>query len=83
MQDTQHIDIDELLAGRKQIAVIWCIEDVQAVRPDLTDDQAWEVLQDVGRHHHAELGIHWLTLETTAEMLFGPTPKPARRRRQP
>lgn len=69
------IDIHELLAERKQIAAIWCLEDVQAVRPDLTDDQAWEVLQDVRRHHDAELGINWLTLECIADELFGDAPE--------
>ena len=75
MKDTQHIDIDGLLAGRKQIAVNWCIEDVHGARPDLTDDQAWEVLQDLGRHHDAEHGINWLTLKTVADMLFGVPPQ--------
>jgi len=70
MQD-KDIDIHELLAERKQIALIWSVEDVQAVRPDLTDDQAWQVLQDVERGHDANLGVCWLTLEYVAEDLFG------------
>ena len=63
MQDTQDIDVYELLGQRKQIAVIWSIEDVQQVRPDLTDDQAWQVLVEVDRRNDAELGINWQTLE--------------------
>jgi hypothetical protein len=61
----------QLLAERQQIAAIWCIEDVQGIRPDLTDDQAWEVLEEVGRKHDAELGISWTTLEIFADDLFG------------
>ncbi|HJT77881.1 MAG TPA: hypothetical protein VJ739_11830 [Gemmataceae bacterium] len=72
MSDTDDIDIHALLAKRRQIAAIWSVEDVRHVRPDLTDEQAWEVLQRVGRRHDAETGITWLTLEYSAEELFGP-----------
>ena len=68
-------DIHALLAERRQIAMIWGVEDVQSVRPDLTDDQAWEVLQDVDHHKDAELGITWLTLEMAAEHRFGDAPE--------
>jgi len=71
------LDLHELLAARHKIAAIWCIEDVQAVRPDLTDDQAWEVLQDAQRKHDAMMGISWDTLEILAEDLFGPAPETA------
>lgn len=71
------INVDELLAGRKQVAAVWSVEDVQQLRPDLTDDQAWTVLRDVDRRHDAELGINWTTLEIIAEDLFGPAPETA------
>ncbi len=71
MQDIHAIDIHALLAERRQIAAIWSIADVQAVRPDLTDDQAWEVLWQVGRKHDAEVGICWTTLDCMADILFG------------
>jgi hypothetical protein len=67
-------DIHVLLAERRQIALIWSIADVQSIRPDLSDEQAWEVLQDVDRHKDAELGITWLTLEMAAGHLFGDAP---------
>jgi len=69
------IDVHQLLASRKQVAAIWSIEDVQQVRPDLTDEQAWEVLYQVGRKHDAEYGISWTTLECMADLLFGTAPK--------
>jgi hypothetical protein len=75
MQDTKDIDIHALLAERRQIADIWSIEDVQEVRPDLTDDQAWEVLQRAERKCDAEFGITWTTLEIIAEDLFGDAPE--------
>ena len=70
-------DIDghvlQLLAKHRKIAAIWCIEDVKAIRPDLSDDQAWELLQQVSDRHDAENGITWTTLETSADDLFGPS----------
>jgi hypothetical protein len=75
MTPNHDIDIDALLADRKQIALIWSIEDVQEVRPDLTDKQAWEVLQQVKSHHDATLGVTWETLEWVAQDLFGDAPE--------
>jgi hypothetical protein len=40
------IDIDKVLKSRRQVAVIWSTEDTREMRPDLNDDQAWEVLQE-------------------------------------
>jgi hypothetical protein len=72
------VDIDcqvhALLAKQNKIAVIWCIEDVRGLRPDLSDEQAWEVLQQVRDIHDADWGINWTTLEQVADDLF---PEPA------
>ena len=72
--------VHDLLAKHRQIAAIWAIEDVKGLRPHLTDDQAWEVLERVGDKHDAEWGISWTTLETVADDLF---PSPTSRRRKP
>jgi len=40
--------VHDLLAKHQQIAAICSVEDVKGVRPHLTDDQAWEVLERVG-----------------------------------
>lgn len=69
------IDIDAYLAERQAIGVTWCIEDVLIVQPDLTNEQAWEVLQQVKDVHNAEYGISWTTLETVADDLFGNAPE--------
>ncbi len=70
-------DIDtyvlRLLAQHRKIAAIWCMEDVKRIRPDLTDDQAWELLQRASDSHEAENGITWTTLEASADDLFGPS----------
>jgi hypothetical protein len=70
--DFSDIDIHELLTQRRQVAVIWSIEDVQAVRPDLTDDQAWEVLKRCEKRHDAEIGFTWQFIELIAEEIFSP-----------
>jgi hypothetical protein len=69
------IDLDELLSSHCKIALVWCIEDVQDVRPDLTNEQAWEVLRQVKHNHDADIGVNWYTLEWNAEDLFGDAPE--------
>lgn len=63
-------DIEDLLAKRKQVAVIWSTEDVHEIRPDLTDNQAWEVLQRARSRHDCELGFTWQLLEAVCDELF-------------
>jgi transcriptional/translational regulatory protein YebC/TACO1 len=69
--DEHEIDLNDHLARQREIAVIWSIEDVQSVRPDLSEDQAWEVLKFAHRGHDANYGINWESLEAAAEALFG------------
>ena len=68
-------DIEALLAARRQVAVVWNIEDVQEIRPKLTDEQAWAVLQAADRYHDANIGINWDVLRCHADMLFGDAPQ--------
>jgi hypothetical protein len=55
--------IHETLAARHEIAVIWAVEDVQEVRPDLDAAQSWEVLKAVKHDHDCNEGINWDMLE--------------------
>jgi hypothetical protein len=71
----ESIDIYDLLATRNQIAHFWAIDDVQYVRPDLNDDQAWQVLQTIDRRLDSEHGITWETIEIVADDLFGHGPE--------
>jgi hypothetical protein len=77
---TYEIDIDAVLATRRQIAAIWSMQDVQEVRPDLTEEQCWQVLQHVRHDHDATIGINWDVLSCHADMLFGDAPEGADRR---
>ena len=70
--DDPSIDVHRILRSRRQIAVIWSVDDVLEIRPDLTEDEAWEVLQAVEDDHDANLGICWDVLEYHATCLFGP-----------
>lgn len=65
-------DIDDLLRDNRMIAHIWTTEDVRSVRPDLTDDQAWTVLQHVEESLDSSMGIDWDTIERASYDLFGP-----------
>ena len=67
---TIEIDLTEVLARQGQIAIIWSIADVLQVRPDLTPDQAWDVLIAVDLRQNYEYGVSWNTLQFWAEALF-------------
>jgi hypothetical protein len=54
----------------KKISIVWHIEDVQSIRPDLNDEQASIVLQHLKINHDANTGINWETIETVADILY-------------
>lgn len=70
---TTDVDIHKLLARRKSVAVIWSTEDVQSVRPDLDDDQAWQVLEECIDKHDCDWGFTWNFIADIADEMF---PKP-------
>jgi hypothetical protein len=47
---------------------------VREIRPDLTEDQAIDVLQVVYDNHNADIGISWDTLEFWADSMFPRNP---------
>lgn len=56
--------------GTYYLADDWHIEDVKSLRPDLTDEQAVEVLEAVANNFDASLGITWFNFEFWADELF-------------
>ena len=60
------------LANTGRIAIFWGIDDIKAIRSDLTDDQCMQVLHACDQRHDAETGINWLVLEIRADDLFPP-----------
>lgn len=59
-----------LTQNPKTISLVWCIDDVQEVRPDLSDDQAAAVLALADKRHDANEGINWDVLRIHADTLF-------------
>jgi hypothetical protein len=55
------------------IAILWHIDDVRNVRPDLDDTQCREVLRYCEDRHDAEIGINWDVIRTVAEECFPET----------
>jgi hypothetical protein len=62
--------IDEQLEAIGQIAIIWSVEDVQQERPDLSDEQAMQVLKVVKEEHDANMSVGWQTIDLFASDLF-------------
>lgn len=58
------------LFSQEWITDWWHISDVQSERPDLTDEQAWEVLGMVDARRDASIGINWDFIRNIADMLF-------------
>lgn len=65
-------DFEEL--QRVSISIVWQIDDVLSVRPDLTEDEAAEVLHEVESAHDCEQGITWFHIESAASYMFGDAP---------
>jgi hypothetical protein len=66
------VNIRKVFEHRRQVAVIWGIEDVQSVRPHISDDQAWEVLCQCRRIHDCSYGFTWELIEFVADDMFPP-----------
>lgn len=62
-------------AEQRQIAIVWGIDDVLTVRPDLSDTEAWQVLLAAKASHDARFGINSDVVKVTAETVYGPPPE--------
>jgi hypothetical protein len=47
LERTIDVDLEELLADHQAIAIVWDTSHVKDQRPDLSEEQAWEVLQAI------------------------------------
>jgi len=54
----------------RQICIIWKVEDVQAIRPDLSYEQAFSVLTQMKDKHDANIGINLEVITATADWMF-------------
>ena len=63
-------DVRQLMANYLGIAVFWTAEDVRLIRPDLSDEEAFEVLSEVNDNYDPASGITSTTIKATADELF-------------
>lgn len=64
------LDQYELVDKRYAMAIVWQVDDVLSIRPDLTEEQAGEVLGRVEDCHDASIGVSWDTLQIVAEDMY-------------
>jgi len=64
------VDIGELLAEHHAIPIVWDSQHVRDQRPDLTDEQAWEVLQECQRSWERLNDPMLETIRQVADNLF-------------
>ena len=64
------IDIEDLLAAKRLIGIVWNVQLVLDERPDLTDDQAWTVLQACQHHFEEVTDPMRETIRQQADELF-------------
>jgi hypothetical protein len=74
---TQPVDTRSVTAvtgsydATQQIAILWSVNDVHSVRPDLDTDQCLSVLNFVKRNHDAEQGVNWTVMSQATDQLYG------------
>jgi hypothetical protein len=64
--NSTHIIIDD----ENEIMIKWHVDDVLNIRPDLTKDQALDVLLECKSRHDASVGINWDVIDITASKMF-------------
>jgi hypothetical protein len=62
--------LNQELTNGDSIILRWTIGDVIAVRPDLSEDDARDVLEAVEHDHDASVGVNWDVITATADRLF-------------
>ena len=70
--DQSEIDVGELLQEQRIIADFWHLEDVRERRPDLDNNQCWNVLKLCHEHLQADHNYRIRWIESAAEELYGP-----------
>lgn len=53
---------------KRQIALVWSIEDVQSLA-SVSDNEAMSILEQVKHKHDASIGVSWDTISITAELM--------------
>lgn len=59
-----------LILKQRAIGIIWSIDDVKKLRPDLDDRQCAIVLYDVAQTHNPAVGINLSFIQSVANSLY-------------
>ena len=62
--------LHEMMQQERVMGFLWNTRHVRRLRPDLTDDQAWSVLQHIDASKSTKFGITWDTISWAAYDLF-------------
>ena len=68
--DEPDIDLHDLLDEQRAIALLWDAVMVRSTYPHLTEDDAWQVLQECERTYSAEHGLAWDDVGAVVAELF-------------
>lgn len=71
---SHELNVEDLLATKQLVGIIWNVRLVLDERPDLTNDQAWSVLQACQPHFEQVTDPMRATVQAVADELF-PKPK--------
>jgi hypothetical protein len=63
-------EIEQELKKMKIVAIFWHIDDVWFYREDLTDEQAWHVLEECANAHEVQDLMSAEFIQETAEELY-------------
>lgn len=70
--ETQEAALKKYLTSRGEIAIRWSVEDVHFVRPQLSHEQAFEVLLECRDRHDCDIGFTWQLIREIADELYPP-----------
>jgi hypothetical protein len=70
--DESELDLHELLRENRMIGHFYTVDDVRHLRPHLSDEEAWQVLQAIDKSVTIapEYGMSWDGIRDTADSLF-------------
>jgi len=63
-------DLALLFNQPEEITIVWSVDDIKKVAPNLQDFQARFILSQLKKCHNAELGINWDVIRYTVTVYF-------------
>lgn len=66
----ENTELRNIVRDHDTIAIEWHIDDVFSERPDLSAEQALDVLQYIKNNHDANIGVNWDLINYVANLLY-------------